>query len=174
MLTAMLYFKYHPIYIFSFSFPDIAFLDVFQTKVVRVFLLATVFTVTYFHFFKLTQPLTVFIVQSQYNVKEKGGKPDKKPCPLPYDLRNPYRNLKSENSDDHAQKPQRKCTFMNSASARLSFSSPFTLNLDFDKGPKTTYHQCCYRSNQFPNKYERLSSQEVFPTFVYCLNRIIQ
>ncbi len=27
-----------------------------------------------------------------------------------------YRNLKSENSQDYAQKPQRKCTFMNSAS----------------------------------------------------------
>jgi hypothetical protein len=27
-----------------------------------------------------------------YTVKEKGGKPH----PLPYDLRNPYRNLKSE------------------------------------------------------------------------------
>jgi hypothetical protein len=38
------------------------------------------------------QPLTV-------SVKEKGGKPDRKPYPypLPYDLRNPYRNLKSEN-----------------------------------------------------------------------------
>jgi hypothetical protein len=40
-----------------------------------------------FYFFKLTQPLTVF-------VKEKGGKPDKKPYPLPYGLRNSYRNIK--------------------------------------------------------------------------------
>jgi hypothetical protein len=32
-----------------------------------------------------------------YTVKEKGGKPDGKPYPLPYGLRNPYRNLKSEN-----------------------------------------------------------------------------
>jgi hypothetical protein len=37
--------------------------------------------------------------------KEKGGKPDRKPYPLPYGLRNPYRNLKSENSQDYAQKP---------------------------------------------------------------------
>jgi hypothetical protein len=51
-------------------------------------------------------------------VKEKGGKPDKKPFPLPYGLRNPYRNLKSENSQDYAQKPQRHCTFMNSASGK--------------------------------------------------------
>jgi hypothetical protein len=36
-------------------------------------------------------------------VKEKGGKPDRKPYPLPYGLRNPYGNLKSQNS--HAQKP---------------------------------------------------------------------
>jgi hypothetical protein len=42
-----------------------------------------------------------------YTVKEKGGKPDRKLCPLPYGLRNPYRNLKSENSQDHALKPQR-------------------------------------------------------------------
>jgi hypothetical protein len=29
-----------------------------------------------------------------------------------------YRNLKSENSQDYAQKPQRNCTFMNSASGQ--------------------------------------------------------
>jgi hypothetical protein len=37
-------------------------------------------------------------------VKEKKGKPDRKPYPLPYGLRHPYRNLKSENSQDYAQK----------------------------------------------------------------------
>ena len=37
-----------------------------------------------------------------------------------YSLRNPYRNLKSENSQDYAQKPQRNCTFMNSASVALT------------------------------------------------------
>jgi hypothetical protein len=36
--------------------------------------------------------------------------------PLPYGLRNPYRNLKSENSQDCAQKPQRNYMFTNSAS----------------------------------------------------------
>jgi hypothetical protein len=35
-------------------------------------------------------------------LKEKGGKPDRKPYPLPYGLRNPYRNLMSENSQDYA------------------------------------------------------------------------
>jgi hypothetical protein len=41
-------------------------------------------------------------------VKEKGGKPYRKPYPLPYGLRNPYRMLKSESSQDYAQKPQGK------------------------------------------------------------------
>ena len=36
--------------------------------------------------------------------------------PFPHNLRNLYRNLKSENSQDYAQKPQRNCTFMNSDS----------------------------------------------------------
>jgi hypothetical protein len=52
-----------------------------------------------------------------YTVKEKGGKPDRKSYPNPYDLRNPYRNLKSENSQDYAEKSQRNCMFMNSASS---------------------------------------------------------
>ncbi len=70
------------------------------------------FTVTYtalpsdFYFFKLTQPLTLSIGEVLYTVKEKGGKPDRKPHPLPYGLRNLYRNLKSQNSQDYAQKPQ--------------------------------------------------------------------
>jgi hypothetical protein len=62
------------------------------------------------YFFKLTQPLTV-------SVNEKGGKTDGKPYPLPYGLRNPYINLRSENSQDYAQKPKCTCTFMTSASA---------------------------------------------------------
>ncbi len=53
-----------------------------------------------FQFLQITQPLTV-------SVKEKGGKSDiKKIYPLPFGLRNPYRNLKYENSQDYAQKPQ--------------------------------------------------------------------
>jgi hypothetical protein len=55
-----------------------------------------------------------------YTVKEKDGKPDRKPNPLPYGLRNPYRNLKSENSQNYyVQKPQRNCMFMNSASGKI-------------------------------------------------------
>ncbi len=66
------------------------------------------------YFFKVTQPLSYFYSSGtvQYTVKEKGGKPGK-PYPLPYGWRNPYRNLKSENSQDSAQTPQRNCTFMN-------------------------------------------------------------
>jgi hypothetical protein len=30
-----------------------------------------------------------------YTIKEKGGKPDRKPYPYPFGLRNPNRNLKS-------------------------------------------------------------------------------
>jgi hypothetical protein len=90
-----------------------------QTKVLRVFLLAFTDTSTALHrdfyFFKLSQPLTVSTVQLLDTVKEKEGKPVKKPYPLPY-ARNPCRNLKSENSQDYAQKPQRNCTLMNLAS----------------------------------------------------------
>jgi hypothetical protein len=48
-----------------------------------------------------------------YTVKEKGGKTNIKPHPLPYGLRNAYRNLKSESSQNYDKKPQRKCTFIN-------------------------------------------------------------
>jgi hypothetical protein len=48
-----------------------------------------------------------------YTVKEKEGKLARKPHPIP---RNPYRNLKSENSQDYAQ---RNFTFMNSASGNI-------------------------------------------------------
>ncbi len=53
----------------------------------------------------LVQFLTILLLTSG---KEKGGKPDRKPYPLPYGLR----NIKSENSEDYAQKPQRNCTLV--------------------------------------------------------------
>jgi hypothetical protein len=74
-------------------------LEEIQTNVLRVFLLAInshlySFALRFLlYFFKLTQPLAVSRVQLLYSVKEKGGKPDIKPYPLPYELRNPYRNL---------------------------------------------------------------------------------
>jgi hypothetical protein len=99
--------------------PEAEFFDKIQTKVSRFS--SMLFSYLYysfalwFCFFKLTQPLTVSTVQLLYTAKEKGGKPNRKPHPLPpCGLRNPYRNLKSKNSQDYAQKPQRNCTFMNS------------------------------------------------------------
>jgi hypothetical protein len=59
-----------------------------------------------------------FYIASLYT-KEEEGKPSRKPYPLPYGSRNPYRNLKSENSKDCAQNPPRNCTFMNSASVHV-------------------------------------------------------
>ncbi len=55
---------------------------------------------------------------------EKGGKPDRKPHPLLYGLRNLYRYLKSENPQGYAQKPQGNCMFMNSAPALFMSTSP--------------------------------------------------
>jgi hypothetical protein len=51
-----------------------------------------------------------------YIVKDKGGKPDRKTYPPPDVLRNPFRNLKSERSQDYVQKPQQNCMLMNLAS----------------------------------------------------------
>ena len=56
----------------------------------------------------------------------------KKPYPL-YVLRNPYRNLNSENSYDYAQKPQRTCTFMTSASVRNSHFSVAVIDSRTDR-----------------------------------------
>ncbi len=48
----------------------------------------------------------VFLQFSYWTLQRRnGGKPDKKTYPLPFGLINPYRNLKSENSQDYAQKP---------------------------------------------------------------------
>jgi hypothetical protein len=63
--------------------PEAGFLDEIQTKV-KSFLFC----------YSQSPVQSSFIV----HCKEKGGKPNRKPYPLPYDLRNPYRNLKSENS----------------------------------------------------------------------------
>jgi hypothetical protein len=77
-------------------------LDEIQTKILRFFLLAIQSHLYSFalKFLFLQAHATFFMFYSVllYTVKEKGGKPDRKPHPLPYDLRNPYRNLKSEMS----------------------------------------------------------------------------
>ncbi len=58
-------------------------------------------------------PFLHFSYCTQSRRKEENLIEKQKPYPLPYGLRNPYRNLKSENSPE----PQRNCTFMNSASS---------------------------------------------------------
>jgi hypothetical protein len=77
-------------------------LDEIQTKVLRVFLLAIqshLYSFALGFLFLQTRTTSYsFYSVLLYTVKEKEGKPDRKPHPLPYGLRNPYRNLKSENS----------------------------------------------------------------------------
>ncbi len=96
-----------------YSKTEAEFLEEIHSKVLRVFLLAihshSIALPWDFCFFKLTQPLTVSQLQLLYNVKEKAGKSDRKPNPIPYGLRNPHRNLKFENSQDYAQKPHQNC-----------------------------------------------------------------
>jgi hypothetical protein len=82
------------------------------------------FTVTEIDIFSNSRNLLyISTVLLLYTVKEKGEKPGRKPYPLPYGLTNPYRNLKPENSQDYAQKLQRNCKFMNSASSLISWSN---------------------------------------------------
>ena len=45
----------------------------------------------------------------------KNSSTDRKPYPLPNGLRNPPRDLKSDNSRDYAQKPQQNCTLKQDA-----------------------------------------------------------
>jgi hypothetical protein len=78
------------------AFAEAEFLDKIQTKVFLLVIHSHIYSFAGdFYFLKPTQPLTIY-------VKEKGGKSDRKPYPLPYGLRNPYKNLMSENSQDYA------------------------------------------------------------------------
>jgi hypothetical protein len=74
-------------------------LEEIPTKVITVFLLAIQIILYSFalRFFisSNSRNLLQFLQCVAVHVKEKGGKPDRKPHILP---RNPYRNLKSENS----------------------------------------------------------------------------
>ncbi len=88
----------------------------FNHQVSRVFLLA--FILHHMYSFVLRIPFlqthaTSHSFQSSvtifYTAKEKGGKPDWKPYPVSYELRNPYRNLKSQNSDECIHTPKSLC-----------------------------------------------------------------
>jgi hypothetical protein len=76
--------------------PEAEFLDEIQTKVLTVFLLASHSPLHSFalRFLFLQTPSTSYSFYSSllYTVKEKGGKPDRKPYTPPYGLRNPDRN----------------------------------------------------------------------------------
>ena len=108
----------------NFSHTEAEFLDEIQTRVLRVFSLCYIHS--YLYNFSIcissnSRNLLQFLQCSYllYTVKEKGGKPDRKPYALFYGLRNQYRNLKSENSHNYAQKPQRNCTFISLASVQI-------------------------------------------------------
>jgi hypothetical protein len=79
-----------------------------QTKVLRVFLLGIqshLYSYSLRLLFLQTHATSYsFYSALVYTVTEKGGKPDRKP--LPYGLRNPYKNLWSEYFQDYAQKPK--------------------------------------------------------------------
>jgi hypothetical protein len=79
------------------------FLDEIQTKLLRVFLLGI---------HSLQQLCLRFIFLQTHATSYNYCKGEW----VLYGLRNPYRNLKFENSQDYAQKPQRDCMFMNTAS----------------------------------------------------------
>jgi hypothetical protein len=74
------------------------FLDEIQTKILRVFILAVrrhLYSFDLKFLFLQTHATSYsFLSALLYTVKEKGGKPDRRPHPLPYGFRNPYRNLK--------------------------------------------------------------------------------
>jgi hypothetical protein len=77
-------------------------LDEIRIKVLRVFLL-----VIHGHLYSFALRFIFLPIRAiSYSFcKGERRKTDRKPHPLPYGLRNPYRNLKSENSQDYAQKP---------------------------------------------------------------------
>jgi hypothetical protein len=77
--------------------PEVEFLDILHTKVLRVFLLAIrshLFSFAWRFLFLQTHATSYsFCSVLLYTVKEKGGKPDRENhTPLLYGLRNPYRN----------------------------------------------------------------------------------
>ncbi len=85
-----------------------------RNPVLRVFLLAIhSHLYSYALRFLFLQTHATSTLELLYTVKEKGGKTDRKSYTLPFGLRNPYRNIKSEK----LQKPQLYCTFINSVSA---------------------------------------------------------
>ena len=103
------------------------FLDEIQAEILRVFLLAihSHLYIVALRFLFLQTHTTSYSFYSSDTVHCKGGKPDGKQYHLPYSLRNPYRILKSEQSQDYTQKPQRNCIRIRSKNNSIYFSSEF-------------------------------------------------
>jgi hypothetical protein len=115
-----------------FASPVVEFSDEIQTKVLRVFFLLDIPSLVYSFALKFLflQTHANSYVFSQINKtpyvflhlwsctlwRRKKEKPDGKSYLLPYGLRNPNNNLKSDSPQDYALKPQWNCMFMNSAS----------------------------------------------------------
>ncbi len=98
--------------------PEAEFLDVIGTKVLRVFLLA-IHSHLYFLDVIGTKVLRVFLLDIQSHLYYRFYSYTPPPpfeTSLLYKHCIVYRNLKSENSQDYARKPQRNCTFVSSAS----------------------------------------------------------
>jgi hypothetical protein len=95
------------------------FLDIIQTKVERVFLLAIhshFYSYALRFLFLQTHATTYSFRVLIYTVDEKGENPYRKPYPLLYGLINPYTEtsrLKTLKNMPR-KKPQRNCMFMNS------------------------------------------------------------
>ncbi len=100
-----------------------------QTKVLRVF-----FLVIHSHLYSFALRFLFLQTHATSYGFRKGEKPYRKPHPLPYGLRNPYKNIKSENSQDDAQKPQWNCRFMNSAWGTEVERKPEFMNVQYHWG----------------------------------------
>ncbi len=70
--------------------------------------------------------------------------------PFPYGLRNPYRNVKSENSQEYAQKPERNCMFMKLVSVQFNSSLQRELTAAgyrFQVSPLASAETCCCKDD---------------------------
>jgi hypothetical protein len=73
--------------------PEVEFLDEIQTKVFLLSIQSHLYSFALRFLFLQTHATSYsFYSVLLYTVKEKGGKIDRKSLPLPYGLKNPYRN----------------------------------------------------------------------------------
>ncbi len=109
-----------------FHIPEAEFSDKIQTNVLRIFLLAIhshlysfvirfIFLQTHAtcYLFLQTHPISYSFYSSVTVHCEGERRKTWYPLRYRYGVRNPFSSLKSGNSQDYAQKPQRKSTFMN-------------------------------------------------------------